>query len=36
MDSNVSVLIAVLITWGGVVWYLFRVDRKIKSGSDKS
>ena len=36
MDSNVSVLIAVLITWGGVVWYLFRVDRKVKNEGDKS
>ncbi len=29
MDSNYIALIAVLISWAGVVLYLWRVDRRI-------
>jgi len=33
MDGNISVLIAVLVTWAGVVWYLVKVDRNVKRRS---
>ncbi|MEW5875976.1 MAG: CcmD family protein [Candidatus Zixiibacteriota bacterium] len=29
MDTNYTAMIAVLITWGGIAWYLWRIDRKI-------
>lgn len=35
MDTNYTAMIAVLITWSGIVWYLWRVDRKIK-GRERS
>lgn len=29
MDANYTALIGVLITWAGIVWFIWRVDRKI-------
>jgi CcmD family protein len=29
MDANYIAMIAVLIAWTGIVWYLWRLDRKI-------
>ena len=31
MDANYQAMIAVLITWAGIAWYLWRVDRKVSS-----
>lgn len=29
MDANYIALIAVLVTWAGIVWFVWRVDRKV-------
>ena len=33
MDGNFTALVAVLVTWAGVVLYLIRIDRKVSRRS---
>ena len=32
MTASQTALVGVLIVWAGVLWYLVRIDRKIKRG----
>jgi hypothetical protein len=34
MNDTMSAMVAVLVTWTGVVWYLLRVDRRINRRKD--
>jgi hypothetical protein len=36
MDTNYIAMIAVLVAWGGVVAYLWRVDRKVSRREQSS
>jgi hypothetical protein len=36
MDTNYIAMIAVLFAWGGVVAYLWRVDRKVSRREQSS
>lgn len=35
MTATQTALVGVLIVWAGIVWYLFRIDRKIKRGGNR-
>ncbi|HWO56996.1 MAG TPA: CcmD family protein [bacterium] len=33
MNANTTAVVGVLIVWAGIVWYLVRIDRRIKRGA---
>ncbi len=35
MDANTTAIVGVLVVWAGIVWYLIRIDRRVKRGASK-
>ena len=36
MAANYTALIGVLVTWAGIVWYLARLDRRMRRRKESS